>query len=252
MTVLGIPLVFESFPQWLGACLVLLLAEGVYVSFGFGSGLIAVGLMALVLPGFRDVVVILLLVNIPVEIFVVVSSRAKIQWKRVAPTALGLLPGVPAGTWLLRQGDPSFLLVLLGLFLVAAGSAFLLLHRGESRRFPPWTGLPVGFSSGILAGLFGTGGPPIILFFQLQGTAKSVFRGNLMALFFFTTLVRGPSYVAGDLITAPRAWSALAVLPAVALGAWLGNRVHIRMSESSFRRLVSVLLVLLGLGLLAR
>ncbi len=252
MTVLGIPLVFDSFPQWLGACLILVLAEGVYVSFGFGSGLIAVGLMALVMDGLRDVVVILLLVNIPVEFLVVISSWRLVQWKGVALAALGLLLGVPAGTWLLGLGNPTFLLFLLGVFLVAAGLAFLFAPAGKSFRFPGWTGLPVGFSSGILAGLFGTGGPPFILYYQLKGAAKSVFRGNLMALFFFTTLVRCPTYFAGGLISEPRAWSALSVLPAVGLGAWLGNRVHIRMSETTFRRLVSLLLVLLGLGLFFR
>ncbi len=252
MTVLGVPLVFDSFPQWLGACLILVLAEGVYVSFGFGSGLIAVGLMALVMDGLRDVVVLLLLVNIPVELLVVASSWRMVQWKGVTLAALGLLFGVPAGTWLLGFGDPSFLLPLLALFLMAAGLAFLFAPAHKTYRFPPWAGLPVGLSSGILAGLFGTGGPPVILYFQLQGAAKTIFRGNLMALFFFTTLVRTPSYLAGGMITAPRIWSALAVLPAVALGGWLGNRIHIRMSETAFRRLVSVLLVLLGLGLLLR
>ncbi|HHI69318.1 MAG TPA: sulfite exporter TauE/SafE family protein [Planctomycetes bacterium] len=252
MTVLGVPLVFDSLPQWLGACLILILAEGVYVSFGFGSGLIAVGLMALVMDGLRDVVVILLLVNIPVEIAVVASSRRIVQWKGVTLAALGLLLGVPGGTWLLGFGNPSFLLLYLAVFLMAAGLAFLLVPGGKSFRVPSWTGLPVGLTSGILAGLFGTGGPPVILYYQLSGAAKTVFRGNLMALFFFTTLVRTPTYLAGGLITPPRIWSALAVLPAVGLGAWLGNRIHIRMSETAFRRLVSVLLVLLGLGLLLR
>ncbi len=252
MTFLGLPLVFDSFPQWLGACLILVLAEGVYVSFGFGSGLIAVGLMALVMESLRDVVVILLLVNLPVELLVVAASGRKIQWKGILLAALGLLPGIPAGTWMLGLGDPSFLLLLLGAFLVCAGSAFLFLPVHRKWRLPPWAGFTAGLSSGILAGLFGTGGPPIILYYQVQGTAKSVFRGTLMALFFFTTLVRGPTYLAGGLITTPRIWSALAVLPAVGLGAWLGNRVHISLSESAFRRLVSILLILLGLGLFLR
>jgi uncharacterized membrane protein YfcA len=45
-------------------------------------------------------------------------------------------------------------------------------------------------------------------------------------------------------------WSALAVLPAVILGALIGNRIHLRIEESTFRRLVSAALLLIGLLLL--
>ena len=39
---------------------------------------------------------------------------------------------------------------------------------------------------------------------------------------------------------------ALAVAPAVALGAWLGHRIHLEVPESSFRKLVSLALVAIG------
>ncbi|MGB6367016.1 MAG: sulfite exporter TauE/SafE family protein, partial [Thermoanaerobaculia bacterium] len=52
------------------------------------------------------------------------------------------------------------------------------------------------------------------------------------------------------LITTPRLWSALAVLPAVLLGAVAGNSIHLRIEESTFRRLVSVALLVIGLLLL--
>jgi uncharacterized membrane protein YfcA len=64
------------------------------------------------------------------------------------------------------------------------------------------------------------------------------------------TAVRVPSYAAFGLITAPRMWSALAVLPAVILGAVIGNRIHLRIEEDTFRRLVSAALLLIGLLLL--
>ena len=47
---------------------VILIAQIIYVVFGFGSGLIAVGTLALVFPDVRDVVVVLLLVVLPAEL----------------------------------------------------------------------------------------------------------------------------------------------------------------------------------------
>ena len=46
--------------------------------------------------------------------------------------------------------------------------------------------------------------------------------------------------------------SALTVFPAVLLGAWLGNRIHVRISEEAFRRVVSGALVAIGILLLFR
>ena len=104
--------------------------------------------------------------------------------------------------------------------------------------------------SGVLTGLFGTGGPPLILYYQLSGVDKTAFRGNLMAIFLLMTTVRVPSYAYFGLITGPRLWSALLVLPAVILGALIGNSIHLRIEETTFRRLVSAALLIIGLLLL--
>jgi uncharacterized membrane protein YfcA len=71
-----------------------------------------------------------------------------------------------------------------------------------------------------------------------------------MAIFLLMTSVRVPSYAVFGLITAPRLWSALAVMPAVILGALVGNRIHLRIEEATFRRLVSAALLIIGLLLL--
>ena len=66
------------------------------------------------------------------------------------------------------------------------------------------------------------------------------------------TFVRVPSYVLGGLVTPVRLWSTVAVLPAVLFGAWLGNRLHITISERLFQILVAVLLAAIGLLLVIR
>ncbi len=71
-----------------------------------------------------------------------------------------------------------------------------------------------------------------------------------MAIFLLMTVVRVPSYAAFGLITSTRMWSAVLVLPAVLAGALIGNRIHLELSEKTFRRLVSSALVVIGLLLL--
>lgn len=244
--------VFSSLPQFLVVCAVLAFAETIYVLLGFGAGLIAVGTLALIMPGLHDVIVLLLLVNLPAELYVVLTSRRHISWRGVLLVFAGIATGIPIGTWMLSVGDLSALLAVLGLLLVAVGGAFLLAPNRSSRQLPGWIAPPVGLVSGLLTGLFGTGGPPLIFYYQLRGIDKAAFRGTLMAIFLLMTVIRVPSYAVFGLITAPRLWSSLAVFPAVLAGAWIGNRVHLRIDEATFRRLVSVALVLIGLVLLAQ
>ena len=137
-------------------------------------------------------------------------------------------------------------------FLIAVGLVFLRLPAGGRVQPPAWAGPPTGLVSGVLTGLFGTGGPPVIIWYHLSAADKTVFRGHLMTIFLLMTIVRVPSYMATGLVTAPRLWSSLAVLPAVLLGAWIGHRLHVRISDRLFQALVCVLLVLLGAMLLIR
>jgi uncharacterized membrane protein YfcA len=178
------------------------------------------------------------------------NSWRSISWRGVLVIFAGVALGIPLGTWLLGWANAGLLLNALGVFLVVVGGVFLVLDGSPGRRPPAWLAPIVGLASGILTGLFGTGGPPLILHYRLSGMEKAAFRGNLMAIFLLMTTVRVPSYAAFGLITAPRMWSALAVLPAVIVGALIGNNIHLRIEEATFRRLVSAALVVIGILLL--
>jgi uncharacterized membrane protein YfcA len=244
--------IFADPLQFALTCVILVVAQIIYVLFGFGSGLTAVGSLALLFPEIKDVVVLLLLVNLPAEGLVAWSARHRLEWRPLLGLSAGVVVGIPVGARLLSRGDPILVLTLLGWFLVAVGLVFLRLPSGGRFRPPAWAGPPTGLVSGVLTGLFGTGGPPVIIWYHLSAADKTAFRGHLMTIFLLMTLVRVPSYLANGLLTAPRLWSGLAVLPAALLGAWLGHRLHVRISDRLFQLLVCVLLVLLGTMLLIR
>ena len=241
--------IFTSPLIYAATCGILVVAQIVYVAFGFGAGLIAVGTLALVFPDIKDVVVLLLLANLPAELLVTWRSRREIRWRPIAGLGAGIALGIPVGAWILGTRDAAFVLAVLGWFLIAVGLAFLRLPAARDRRPAAWLAGPTGLASGLLTGMFGTGGPPLIIWYHLSAAGKAAFRGNLMTIFLLMTVVRVPSYVWAGLVTGPRLLSTLAVMPAVLAGAWLGQRLHIRISEVAFRRAVAVLLALIGVML---
>lgn len=229
-------------------------SQVVYALFGFGSGLLSVAVLAFFYPDLSGLVALLLLINLPTEVFVVARDRRAVPWRELGPLLLALSAGIPAGALLLRAGaGERWLVQLLGVVLLLFSAYFLLLEKPgaplRSRRGSP---IGAGLASGVLAGLFGTGGPPLILHFRLRGLPKQSFRAALLAVFLVTGLVRFPVYLAAGLIRLPTLWSALLVLPACLLGLALGQSLHLRVSERGFRRAAAVALGILGLLLLIR
>jgi uncharacterized protein len=238
---------FNSYTQLILACLIILIAQTIYVIFGFGLGLIAVGLLALFIQPITNVIVLTLFIALPAEIYVVYRSWKNISWQGIFTIGGGVALGIILGTLILKYGDPGFILTLLAFFLIFSGIIFLLAQSEVVIRWPAWCTPLIGISAGLLDGMFGTGGPPLVFYYQLSGMKKQAFRGHLMTLFLLMALVRYPSYALSGLITPARFLSAVYVFPAIFLGIWLGNRIHIQVSEKGFRKMISFGLIVIGI-----
>lgn len=254
MTFLLEQTVFDSGLQLACTLLVLLGAQIIYALFGFGSGLLSVAILAFLFPDLTSVVVLLLLVNLPTEVFVVWRDRRHIPFREMGLLLLALAVGTPLGAFLLRRGaDEGWLLLLLGIVLILFAVFFLFLDGPRmARRLPSTASAAAGLSSGVLAGLFGTGGPPLILYYRYRGLDKQAFRAVLLAVFLATSVVRIPTYFASGIAGVSSVASALLVLPVCLLGLVVGNHLHVTVSERSFRRGTALVLALLGILLLVR
>ncbi len=245
--------IFPTVSALLLTAAVMLLAQGVYSLYGFGSGLIAVSLGALFLPDLTTLVPLLLLVNLPTEAWVSWRDRRAISFRQAGWLLGGMLVGLPVGTWLLSAaGDQPWAITALGVVVVLF-SAWLLWDATRavipSRQLPGPLGGVAGLAAGAIGAMFGTGGPPVILWFQLQGLDKASFRATLLGLFLVMSIGRVPSYALAGLLTTEVMISALVILPAGLLGLWLGQRLHLSIPERRFRQGVAVVLGVLGVML---
>lgn len=260
----------ELFPDTLVLVLCMMIVAGaqvIYATVGFGAGMFSVALLALVLPDLAGAVATLLLLTMATELWVLLHA-----WRRARlGLLLGLLPTTAVGMWLgtelLAIGDTGGLKRVLGGVVLAAGVWFLHSERSESRREPHspptdgqepnrptrrsrgWTALPAGLGAGTLAGLFGTGGPPVIVFLKAHRLDKGSFRATLLWYFLLMSFLRITTYLRADLLTGQEVAAALWLLPASLVGTVIGMVLHHRLSERGFGTAVSVLLMLLG-GLL--
>jgi uncharacterized membrane protein YfcA len=215
---------------------------------GFGSGLIAIPLLALILP-LPLVVPAVALTDYLASATQGIGNHNDILWRGLLPLAPFVLTGVAAALYLSHRLDPGLLAKALGVFVICyAGYTLLGLHPGRIAR-PQWAA-PLGGLGALVGTLFGTGGPFYVAYLQLWGPTKGQFRATAATAFLIEGSTRITGYLVAGLFTRDALLLFALALPLAALGLYAGHHVHMSVGEAAFRRLIGFLLVGSGLTLL--
>lgn len=236
--------------QALWASAILLLAFFVRGIVGFGSGLIAIPLLALMLP-LPLVVPIVALLDYGAALLHGVHHRRKIRWPDLLPLLPFTLTGSLVALYLLHQLDTALLAKLLGGFVMGY-ALYTLVGKANRRPHSRLWAAPLGAIGGLISTLFGTGGPFYVIYLHLRGLDQGVFRATVSAIFMIDGGIRIIGYATTGLIDETALTLTLAGIPLMLLAMCLGGRTHTNLPPATFTRLISVLLLGSGLALLLR
>ena len=200
---------------------------------GFGGGIFAMSLLVLFLP---------LPLSAVAYSFASTAGMVYLVWKIRRDFPLRQVLSVVAG----RVAGAS-----LGVYLIALKE---ILSPDKARadlpqkiRIKTYTGLGLGFLSGILNGWINMGGPPLILYAYRSFEGRSA-RRFLIACFFLSFPFKVIMYYARDLITV-QSWILFCYLvPGTLLGTWIGHHFQNRMNRELFIKVAWF--ILLGLGII--
>ncbi len=235
--------------ELLFCAVVLLVAYFVRGITGFGSALIAVPLMSLVLPVTVVVPVVILL-----DYFGSLSHgfhhRKQVQWREIFPLTPFTLSGIIAALYLMKTVEPGVLTIALGVFIIIyAIYALLPLDIPTKSK---WWAAPLGFLAGLVGTTFGTGGPFIVIYLTLRKLEKLPFRGTIATIFLLDGGMRLMGYTFSGFYSFELLMWTLLSLPIMALGMWLGGHIHTGLSQQRFVQIVSVVLLGSGTALLMK
>ncbi len=242
---------FETYlsgPVLLAAPIVLLayLVRGIC---GFGSGLIAIPILSLVLP-LQVAVPLVVMLDYLASAGHGVSQRQSIRWKEIGRLIVPALFGVAGGLLIFHRVDADLLTRVLGGFVFCY--ALYALWGPQIPRVSGWWSIPAALSGGAVGTLFGTGGPFYVTYLKARELDKNAFRATFASIF----LLDGAARVAGYVMTAVvdiRLLSLLALsLPIMILGMLLGGKIHTGLSPEIFSRGISLLLLISGATLMLR
>lgn len=224
--------------------LIVLLAGIVSGLAGFGSAIVSVPVLMVLMPP-RIVVPVVQLISSTIHVFVLAEAWRSLNLRRIWPVILAGVSSVPLGTYFLLLLDASTLRMLVGGTVLLCALAMLLGWQRPVRREKLMLVL-VGLVSGVLNGSTGMGGPPVILFLTNQDVEKQSFRVNLIFYFACLGVVSLISQYVGGLMTAEVIKSWLMLAPAAILGTWLGIKLSKRTDQQRFRQITLGILMLTG------
>lgn len=235
--------------EMLYAAGILLLAYFIRGISGFGSGLLAVPLLALMFP-LTTVVPFILLMDFTASLVLGGLNLKQVRWDEARPLMPFGMLGVVLGTTMLVSLPKEPLLIALSIFVLIFAVRNLLNVHGE-KPISRWWALPASFTGGTVGALFGTGGPPYVIYLGHRIQDKSELRATFSSVFFMEGLFRIGSFVAAGLLVNPQIWKYYAWgLPVALLALYAGSHVHSGLSNLQVKRMIGVLLLLSSVSLM--
>ena len=216
---------------------------------GFGSGLIAVPLLALVSP-------VTAVVPVVVSLDYIASANHSMRnlhdvaWREQVVLLPCMLIGILAGLYLLSAMPTRVLAKTLGVFVIAFGIYQLLpLRPARASRL---AATYCGFLGGLLGTLFGTGGPFYAIYLNLRALDRNAFRATFALNFLIDGGIRLIAYAFLGLLTRQTLLHVAAALPIAAAGLFAGGRIQTGLSQRTFVQIIGILLLGGGIALLLR
>lgn len=236
--------------QLIAAAMVLAVAYFVRGVAGFGSGLIAVPTLALMLP-LQTVVPLVVLLDYVASASQGATNRQDIRWREILPLIPFSLIGVLVALFVLKRSDAELLIHGLGAFVIVFALYTLSGYAPKREHSRGWA-VVAGTSGGMIGTLFGTGGPFYVTYFKARGLDKAAFRATFATIFLLDGAGRLFGYVGTGLFTLDFLTLAAAALPIMAVFLYLGGHVHTKLSQQAFQRAISALLIVSGVMLLLK
>lgn len=217
---------------------------------GFGSGLLSVPLLALIIP-LQTVVPLILVLDLSASLLMTRKARADVEWQEIIPLLPTSLIGIVIGVSLLVSLPREPLLTGLALFVILFGLRYLLNIHGDRLVSKIWS-IPTGLIGGLIGALFGTGGPPYVVYLAHRISEKSQLRATFSGLFMLDGSIRVITFITMGLLGISLLPLIILSAPVMMLALYLGSRIHVGISNRQMLMLVGTLLLISGGSLLVK
>jgi len=234
---------------------VLTCAFAVRSAAGFGAVLIAMPMLAFVMPVSTAVSITTALTAIT-SIHHLSRDWHRVAWRQFTIMAFYSAIGIALGLYVINLLDERGLRRSLGVFLIFY-ALYALATAGASPVLPARWRRALAAGTGIIGGLLGTifgagVGPIYVVYFNTLHMEREIFRVTMSAVILLGGAARIAGYARMGLYERSSVILIAIGLPLVVIGSRLGDRMIRRLDPRMFGRLVGGLILLSGVALLLK
>ncbi len=233
--------------EWLVIAVTVITAATVQGVVGFGSNLLAVPVVALIVPAALPGAMVF--PGIPMAVAMAIHERDHIDWRGSRFILLGRIPGTALGVAVVVAVSSEVLAIVIGIVVLAAVGLSVLashLHPGVT----PKTATVTGVATGLTGTAAAIDGPPMALLYQ--NDPPPVFRSTLATQFAIGTVFTLTGLlIAGEL----QGWQVLlglSLMPCFLLGFGLSLLIRPYVGARNLRPAVLTIAALTGVAAILR
>lgn len=232
----------------LAILIIIFIGSFIRSAIGFGEAVVGMPLLAFFID-IKTATPLMALTASTLAILLLFTSWKKISIKDTWPFILSTAIGLPVGLYYLKNTSDELIKATLGVLLVLFGIYYLFVKNLPHFKNEKLSFL-FGFFAGILGGAYNTNGPPTVIYGVLRRWSAQNFRATLQGIFFPTGLIITISHGISGLWTGSVITSYLYALPVIVLGFYLGNKIHHKLNEDEFKKIIYIFILIIGVVLL--
>ncbi|MBI3856616.1 MAG: sulfite exporter TauE/SafE family protein [Planctomycetes bacterium] len=217
--------------------------------FGGGIGIVALPLMASVMPA-RHMLGVQLPLLIAADALSNLHHLRNYEWRILKPLVWGALAGVVLGSavfWQLQKSDPARVQHGLSVLIGSVCLAFVAIQAWglTGRRVPtlpshPASSVAVGTTAGFVSTISHAAGPLITLYLLQEKLARHLLVGTQVFYFLLINSAKIPTYVALGYINGSTLRDSIWFIPLIPLGTLAGAWMNKRVPEKPFAAILYV------------
>ena len=227
---------------------IFLLAGFVQGLTGFGSALVAIPLLSLIID-IKTAVPLCTLNGLIITSYLAWSLRNHLSLDKIYPLLIGSVPGVLVGVTLLKEVDSTFIRIGIGVLLISYSLYNLLVTPRPLNPGRGW-GYLAGFLTGTISAAFSAGGPPTIIYTTMTSWKKEEIKATLSGFFISSGLFTATAHAVSGLTTLTTLEMLAVTAPAVLAGTTLGALVSGRINRKTYLQLIYGFLIVMGVMML--
>ena len=234
---------------------IILLAAGasfVQRTIGFGFGIFIMTALPFLMPSYGEAVTLSGLLSLTSAAVVMFRYLKYVTWKRFLPIVASFVIFSTLAISLLDKIEGQAMRIILGIVLIVISLYFSFFKEKLQKIIRPTSGwqLGAGAASGVMGGLFGMHGPPVVLYLVASEPDKDHYMGMIQTYAFVTNVTMLAVRAWNGYVTHTVGSTYLYGLAGLALGVLAGNWAYSRIPNRIFTYVVYAYIAFSGLIIL--